>query len=297
MARTAPEWKERYLAMRVTNSPTVNGLLSSLPTTPFPSGFFDEPFAIKLSAHFLEGLIVDHHLLSRVFNHAINEGDPQTPIWKRDITAALGNLKNTLRVRYRHSPATYALSMLTTSYLSMILSVFVDDLELLFGKDGIDESQNKYQKMQNWAHAGEAREAILHAGQILRHLRYVERPLSGFIVVIGYQAGLVLLAYLHLRNQMEGLIGALAEEDNLVLNGAEVPHSGSFVQHGLGKLALQYNFRGSSCTVSPMTPQVVVQVVMESLFDRGLDIEHSPRLLTSGLIQLLRDIEREHPGG
>jgi hypothetical protein len=290
MARTASEWKEKYLSFCTANTPKVKELLASLTTSPFPGGFFDEAFAIKISAHFLEGLIIDHHLLSRVFNQAIGESGQQTQTWKKDIRTATGNLRNILRVRYRYSPAANALGSFTVSYLSMFVSVCVDDLELLFGKDGVEESQNKYQDMQEWAHAQEARDAIWHAGQILRHLRFIERPLSGFVVVIAYQAGLVLLGYLHLRNQMDGAIDVIAGEHAVVLNGAEVPQPGAFVQHGVGKLALQFNSEGSRRTVSPMTPQVVVQAVTESLFDKALDIEQTPQLLTSGLVQLLRDI-------
>lgn len=211
-------------------------------------------------------------------------------LWKRDIRASIQNIRAVLRLRYRSTVSSNALASLTTSYLFMILYACVNDLEVLCGRDGVDESNKKYPAMQTWACTRGARESIWNAGQILKHLNHVQRPLSGFVVIITYQAALVLLAYWRLR-------GSHADEattDSTVtvaLNGREgTPELEKFIRDDVGKPALQYTAHGSATAIAYLHPNVVIQVVMESLFHGVFDAEQIPQWLTRGLLQLLRDI-------
>lgn len=261
-------------------------------------GFIDPSFAIKISAHYVEGLIIDRQHLFKVFRNGFGGNSQQAEHWKEELNAAIQNLKHILQVWYRHSPATKALANLTVSYLSMILNVCVEDFELLFQIDRDGDSQVIYQDLQKWADTREARETIWQAGQILRELRYIERPLSGFIVIMAYQAGLVLLGYLYLKNQIGCMADGGAIEHVVVLNGSDPSTIRSFVQTGVGKLALQHNFEAAHRTISPMTFQRIVQVVTETLHDETIDIGQNPQALAEGHVRLLEAIAngRTHDG-
>lgn len=296
MAETASEWRDTYLVLHTNATPSFRELLAALPINPFPVGCFDEGFAIKLSAHFLEGVIIDHHIQSNTFYSrditGVGDGDDerQQP-WKTDIKAATDNLRSIVKLRFQNSPSTNALSSLTMSYLFMILNVFIGDFELLFGKAGAEESHRVYRKMQHWAGTRDAREAIWHAGQILRFLGYVERPLSNFVVVIVYQAGLVLLGYSWLKRQTKDIFTKFVSVGpTLSLNGPDDSKSDDFIQNGCWEPTLQYNPQGSHRTSLHLAPELVVRVVTEAMFNNTCGSQDLPQLLAGGLLQLLKDI-------
>lgn len=79
---------------------------------------------------------------------------------------------------------------------SMHLNVSLEDVQLLAGKEGEDECRRVFPLLKSWAKTAEARQALFHAGQILRAAAQYERfTLRDASAVAMYHASLVLWAY------------------------------------------------------------------------------------------------------
>lgn len=98
------------------------------------------------------------------------------------------NEKQTTRFTNHHA--------LVIELLSMHLLTPFEQVELVAGREGQEESKSAYKVVQNWCRRDHSREAVLNAGQTLRF--FCEIPLeqlTAFYVVAAYQASLCLWVY------------------------------------------------------------------------------------------------------
>ncbi|KUL84252.1 hypothetical protein ZTR_06961 [Talaromyces verruculosus] len=80
--------------------------------------------------------------------------------------------------------------------LSMHLLTPFEHIELFAGREGQKESKAAYRVAQNWCRRGQAREAVLNAGQTIRYFCKIPlEQLTEFYVVAVYQASLCLWVY------------------------------------------------------------------------------------------------------
>lgn len=87
-------------------------------------------------------------------------------------------------------------ALLLHEQCSMHLCVSLEDVQLLAGKEGEEEARRIFPSMRAWADSAEARQALYHAGQILRaakgYPRFMLRDASAITV---YHASLTFWAY------------------------------------------------------------------------------------------------------
>jgi len=79
---------------------------------------------------------------------------------------------------------------------SMHLCVSLEDVQLLAGKEGEEECRRIFPVLNTWAKTPEARQALFHAGQILRAAKEYEKfMLRDASAVAVYHASLIFWAY------------------------------------------------------------------------------------------------------
>jgi hypothetical protein len=87
----------------------------------------------------------------------------------------------------------------------MHLHVSLEDIQIFAGKEGQEEARKMVASLRAWTKLSDSRQAIYHAGQVLRQAaQYPFGFLSGFAAISVYHASLVLWAY-----------AVLAEPENL----------------------------------------------------------------------------------
>jgi hypothetical protein len=80
--------------------------------------------------------------------------------------------------------------------LQFNLHVSLDDLQLFAGKDGDDEARRIYPTLQRWSESQHARQALWHAGQILRQAKlFPTGHLKDFYAIAVHHAALCVWAY------------------------------------------------------------------------------------------------------
>lgn len=299
LARSAEAWRESYLSFHQPGrTPRVTNLLAGMPTVSIHTGFMDRQHGKKLAFHILGGMIVDHHLLAGGFRSGLdNEDDdsgadeseressepPSVSARRRELSAAISNYETAL-----HGEGFLDIGSFLVAYLSMSLAVSVEDVEILFGKEGADESQRMRRQMRFWAGTSRGREAAWCAGQALRFFGLLKKVTS-FHVVISYQAGLVLLAFAVLRNRDNMNASSLClNSATLTTSAAEVQefaHRGSRTPK-LCRLPLDDEY----APVGFEDPREVVDVVADIVLDRTCTCEGLSRRLVDGLLCLLKDL-------
>lgn len=152
-----------------------------------------------------------------------------------------------------------------------------------------------YQTLKHWTDTTEAREAVWHAGQTLRHYRLVWR-ISSFQVTMAYQAGLVLFAYSILQRKGGGSIYNQATTSAIpaiILNGTSVTHADAFINNGIREpMLLEATQAGAqtSPTCSLQKGHRISHIVSDIIRNRATEnAELSPRLVR-GLTTFLTDL-------
>ena len=284
LARSAVEWRRIYLSHSREYTPQVTDLMSSLPGFTVAKGFEDRNLTIKLVFHLLGGLIADHRLSSQVFAYgSMDKGPNSVREREKELKSAIRNFDEA----FRSDIYGCNIRSFIVSYLTMTLSVSIENIEILSGRAGFEESQEMFEVMQDWGNTAGAREAIWNAGQMLRLIKHLDR-LTSFQVVMAYHAGLVLFAYSVLSRAQR----QLPREHGLpevVLNGTEDDGVGAFIQHGLADPTLQGDFRGTERASIPLhDTDNMIDNVCEIILDRTCTCEHISPQLVNGLVKLLK---------
>ncbi|KAF2204854.1 hypothetical protein GQ43DRAFT_109233 [Delitschia confertaspora ATCC 74209] len=279
-ARNPAEWKRIYLSQQHNLEPRVMDLLASLPTISVMQGFLDRALAMKLMFHLIGGLITEYHQM-----HGDGISHESTQSRKRELETAIRNFDHAFS---RDICASYIGSFIV-SYLSMTLKVSVGNIEVLVGKAGERESREMYRIMKDWPETSEAREAIWHAGQILRLFKLLYR-LTSFQIIMAYHAGLVLFAY-SVLSCVRGHFPTTQNASELCLNDMQSAHAEEFIRNWSTEPMLRSDFRGTERNVtSLLATKEAVEIMSEIILNKACNCEElSPRLV-NGLVKLLKDL-------
>jgi hypothetical protein len=243
-------------------------------------------------------MVVDHHLLAGGYRSSLDDDDSSADESedessepasvsnrRKELAAAIANYEKAL-----HGEGFLDIGSFLVAYFSMSLAVSVEDIEILAGKEGAEESRRIKRRMRHWAGTSTAREAAWSAGQVLRFFGALKKVTS-FHVVTAYQAGLVLLAFSVLREKGEMKDGMLClNSTTLTTRSAAVK---AFIRTGALTPVL-----GRLCPVDPYAsvgfgdPLEVMDVVGGIVLDRTCTCEGLSRPLVEGLVGLLKDLAR-----
>ncbi|KAI9371328.1 hypothetical protein BJX61DRAFT_543751 [Aspergillus egyptiacus] len=286
LAANATEWRQIFLSRPTDYTPKVTDLMTSTPNVIALKGFVDKNLAIKLMFFLLGGWVLDYQLSTHKLHgpNRLSQND-NDKLRRSELETAIRCFDRLFRTEICHSN----IGSFTLSYLLMTLEVSIEEVELLMGKGGEQESHRMYQVMKDWPQTPGAREAIWHAGQILRRFKLLDR-LTSFIVMMAYHAGLVLLAF-SVLSRARGGGSATKNAAVLYLNGTAMSQAEIFIRDGSAEPMLQGDFRGTErATTSLFATKEVTDVISEIILNRACTCEDlSPRLV-NGLVNLLRDL-------
>jgi hypothetical protein len=132
-----------------------------------------------------------------------------------------------------------ALAMILES-LSMHLFSPFDQIELVAGREGTEESRLAYPLLHRWIQTSDARQAIWHAGQVLSAMRnLVPEQLCNFYAVVAYHAALCVWAY-GVISQDNGDAPVAAStiapsaQNKIMIDGEESIQTQRWIGHNLG---------------------------------------------------------------
>ncbi|KAF2192018.1 hypothetical protein K469DRAFT_732066 [Zopfia rhizophila CBS 207.26] len=95
----------------------------------------------------------------------------------------------------------------------MHLHVSLEDMQLFAGLEGQEEARRVFPDLKDWVTAPQARQALWHAGQVLRSVRKLSKGLvRDFNAIAVYHAGLVFWVYGFLKNSVIGSSTASTSE-------------------------------------------------------------------------------------
>ncbi|KAI1178763.1 hypothetical protein F4777DRAFT_536679 [Nemania sp. FL0916] len=201
-AKTALEWKQEYLvrfAGPTKRPPCLGDLLRDINLLTANYRRLDTQFAISIYLHAFWNLIFEWRQLSAVHrsnpfqnNHQLG---PNLILNSRhqELCKALSSFQLAIADRHASFSAQEALLL---NLVLMNLHVSLDDLQLFAGKEGEDQARRAYPILQQWSESQEARQALWHAGQVLRQAKlFPPGHLKQFYAVGVHHAALALWTY------------------------------------------------------------------------------------------------------
>ena len=186
----------------------------------------------------------------------------------------------------------------------MNLHVSFEDVQLFAGKEGDEEARRVYPHLKQWAESRESRQAVWHAGQVLRAGAMCHpKQLRDFSAVALYHASLAFWAYAVVsRPSKDGKEGsrshfspAVHSDELIWLDGEEGPDVGRFIalRRGIPVIcdwtrSVGAGQRDGYAALSD--PRAVMDTII-AVLRRGSKIEDQmPSPLVENLSQLMRDL-------
>ncbi|KAL1894203.1 hypothetical protein Sste5346_005989 [Sporothrix stenoceras] len=298
MAEDAEQWKDLYFK-RATGQDRHLNLLDFLQQPGDIPDYYDTSLAGLAILCGIWGMIWQHLQLSAVVHR---QGEVAA---KHQSMAALLSLRREDLMRtLMHFRVNIASNQtpscpeteLVLEVVTMYLFVNFSDLQLFAGKGDLEDARRVLPSLQQWVTTQDARQAVWHAGQVLRAAAvFPPKQLDRFYAVAVYHAGLTLWAY-GVISQMR----ASADKGNapfstpclqVCLDGVESPALPVFFTLGRHMPMVGSSRRGMD--LFPLSdPQSVMDVVLATLqgnFPTSANEEVVPPLVEN-LMQLLRDL-------
>lgn len=205
-ARTKEEWKARWLAAAAAAAasssssssmdeqvPCLGDLLRDVNLLVRHHHRLDVQFAISIYLHGFWSLIWEYRQLASIHRPLFGQpsssssstytstspfNNPNATTTQSLLISRLADLRNTLHQfhalvtppspLYSHTTPN---ELLLLHLLLMHIHVSLEDLQLFSGKEGEEQAKRIYPVLQRWADSSEARQALWHAGQVLRFAR------------------------------------------------------------------------------------------------------------------------------
>lgn len=118
--------------------------------------------------------------------------------WEQELNQTLRNFRMIVSDVEPLSPAT----MIVHEHLLLNIHVSFEELSLFAGKEGAQDARRVLPLLRQWADSRDSRQAVWHAGQILREATTLAADtLRDFYAIALYHAGLTLWAYGILVNE------------------------------------------------------------------------------------------------
>lgn len=206
-ARTAEEFKMRYLesaaADGVKRPPSLGDLFRDVNALTANRHRLDTRFAISIYLHAFWSLIWEHRQLASVHSRTAESSDMNQLLdtRRRDLQTRLQTFHHLITNNHHHKPQPTqpmlsAQESLLLHLLQINLHASLPDLQLFSGREGEEQARSVYPSLQRWAVSSDARRAVWHAAQVLRHGRLFPRGhLKDFWGVAICHAALVLWSW------------------------------------------------------------------------------------------------------
>ncbi|KAH7134969.1 major facilitator superfamily domain-containing protein [Dendryphion nanum] len=187
-ANTATVWKELYISsftMATKKRPTPADCLLDL------DHFQDHEYSSPAYLYMIWGMIWEYRQMSSfcVATPLQSNNSLILPSRHQELTKLLED--------FRISNSAKDTSV-TSELMFINLNAHLQDIQLFAGIEGQEEARRVYPNLKEWVVTPSARQALWHAGQILRAAKTLPKGhLRDFNAIAVYQAGLILWAYNH----------------------------------------------------------------------------------------------------
>jgi hypothetical protein len=164
------------------------------------------------------------------------------------------------------------------------------DIQLFAGIEGQEEARNAYPALREWTKTLAARQALWHAGQILRAAAGLPKALlCNFNAIALYHAGLVLWGYGFLqRSTMYNSNPAVNQQLDVILNGGDSTSARRFISLNRGIPSIASPTSQTSIRVSDVS--AVMDTLIHVLQAHHSTTEGSCSPLVGNLVQLLEGL-------
>lgn len=173
----------------------------------------------------------------------------------------------------------------------MNLHVSSEELQLFAGKEGNEEAQRVYPLLKQWFGNRKSREAIFHAGQVLRAANsFPSSPLKDFYAVALYHCALCFWVWgmCSLGTSRSNQHLGVQHEEYIWLDGEETADSRRFIANARGIPMIQGWESNSACRLdNPKATMESIIVVMNKCCTSG---SQGIPPLVENLSQLMRDL-------
>ncbi|KPM42896.1 hypothetical protein AK830_g3655 [Neonectria ditissima] len=293
LAEDAEQWKTIYLGrprLQERHLSLVDFLRE--PIEP-PEGCDVHLFRLVI-LHGIWGMIWQHSQLHSALKRP-GHSDPALALRHQDLLKMLHHFR--MNISDCQDPASEE-TTLVLELLHMYLHMSLEDIELFAGKGDLEDARRVLPSLQDWVDGPQSRQAIWHAGQVIRAARKFRlKHIRGFFAIAVYHASLALWAYsiMSLANAEVGLQPALAHP--VCLDGPDSSAVQRFITLGKGIPSISYPqlTDTTAVTLVPLSNQeAVISAVLDVLqgnFPCSLQVETAPPLVEN-LKQLLQDLGR-----
>ena len=299
-ARTPEEWRQIYIS----RSPLLNQvpsfrqcLESSL--SALPTGVIDQDFSLLVWLYGHWTLAWSYRQWTSVSRHSLDAA----PKAKGLILNSLQ--QETIRHLERYQIETLELEGMNCAtelmYQRLLMNMHssLEDLQLLAGKCGQEEAKKAYSFLSSWAQSREARQAVFHAGQLLRAAKsFPVGMLQHANAVACYHAGLVLWAFSVVSREVTGgssKSNMNRSQEYVLIDSGSDPNLQRFLVLGKGTPAIcPYSAESTQPqqSVSVFDTRSAMRVVVHLLRAKNLYREDEAPPLIDNLSKLLRGLGR-----
>ena len=197
-AKSASAWRDIHLAQKANTTSKSHVLSASVHSAHEmleAQESIDLAFSVDIALSHFWKVIWDARQL-----HAATKQQKDQPAtisllsghWQHEMSQTLRNFRMIVGEAQVLSPAT---SML---HEHLLLNVYVsfEELSLFAGKEGHQDARRVFPSLKQWAESRDSRQALWHAGQVLREATtFAPTTLQDFYAISLYHAGLTLWAY------------------------------------------------------------------------------------------------------
>lgn len=292
-ASSAQAWKAAFLSDKAHSSPppSVLDVLKDFDCLAASSGSFDVGAASQGLLCAAWGLVHEYRQLSGIVSSGPNQWHHGSLL----LSSRLAELKKLLECVRLGSPDDPA-GLLLLEALSMHLHLSLEDVHLFAGVEGHEAAQRIFPALKAWARTPAARQAIWHAGQILRLAKAEAIPaVRGFAVILVYQATLALWSFGIISGAADGAAeagaGARRPEELTVLTGEETVEVSRFISLGRGSPAVTGLNEGEEPVLLTDVGRVM-QIVKSLLSVKGEQEGRAPPKLVENILDLVEELRR-----
>jgi hypothetical protein len=179
---------------------------------------------------------------------------------------------------------------ITLELMLLHLNAPLDEVQLFAGLEGQEEARAAYPALHDWIKSVPARQALWHAGQILRAAENLPRPLlRNFNAIAVYHAGLILWGYGFLKRSVcTGQTPTDASQTMVTLNGDDSLSARRFITLNRGIPSILRP--GSHISTQLSDVSGVIDGLIHLLQAPHAAVEGSCPPLVGNLVQLLEGL-------
>ncbi|KAJ9632338.1 hypothetical protein H2203_000743 [Taxawa tesnikishii (nom. ined.)] len=189
---SAEQWKQVYLNRspnRIIKSPSLSDLLQNVDLLVEQAGLIDEGVGSLALLCGAWALIWEYRQLTSIISG-------QLIPWSSGNLVLTSRYQELARLLQCIRVSSVSSTNLFLEHLFMHLHMSLEEVHLFAGIEGLDEARRVYPSLQEWVKTSAARQAVWHAGQIIRAARqFPASCLVGAHAVALYQAGLAFWTY------------------------------------------------------------------------------------------------------